>query len=81
MAEAQPYVLLSVATSVDGYIDDASADRLLLSTTWPYSAKRPTDHQRCMALRASQLPSSWAAWTITMMITTVTSVTGQLNCW
>ncbi|MFE3441736.1 RibD family protein [Nocardia sp. NPDC059180] len=27
----RPYVLLSVATSVDGYIDDASPDRLLLS--------------------------------------------------
>ncbi|WP_037078466.1 RibD family protein [Pseudonocardia spinosispora] len=32
MSEARPYVLLSVATSVDGYIDDASPDRLLLST-------------------------------------------------
>lgn len=30
MAE-RPYVLLSVATSVDGYIDDTSPDRLLLS--------------------------------------------------
>ncbi|PYC69171.1 deaminase [Streptomyces tateyamensis] len=30
MAE-RPYVLLSVATSIDGYIDDTSADRLLLS--------------------------------------------------
>ncbi|MEV8476571.1 RibD family protein [Streptomyces sp. NPDC051173] len=29
----RPYVLLSVATSVDGYIDDTSADRLLLSNT------------------------------------------------
>ncbi|MGX1804792.1 RibD family protein [Nocardia sp. NPDC055321] len=28
---ARPYVLLSVAVSVDGYIDDASPDRLLLS--------------------------------------------------
>ncbi|MFC8454755.1 RibD family protein [Kitasatospora sp. NPDC057223] len=27
----RPYVLLSAATSVDGYLDDASADRLLLS--------------------------------------------------
>ncbi|MEU2874423.1 dihydrofolate reductase family protein [Streptomyces olivoreticuli] len=27
----RPYVLLSVATSVDGYIDDTSPDRLLLS--------------------------------------------------
>jgi 5-amino-6-(5-phosphoribosylamino)uracil reductase len=30
MAE-RPYVLLSVATSIDGHIDDVSADRLLLS--------------------------------------------------
>ncbi|MFF0296512.1 RibD family protein [Kitasatospora sp. NPDC004614] len=30
MAE-RPYVLLSVATSIDGYIDDTSAERLLLS--------------------------------------------------
>ncbi|WP_241844258.1 RibD family protein [Kitasatospora sp. CB01950] len=30
MAE-RPFVLLSVATSIDGYIDDASAERLLLS--------------------------------------------------
>lgn len=30
MAE-RPYVLLSVATSIDGYIDDTSPDRLLLS--------------------------------------------------
>ncbi|WP_406336360.1 RibD family protein [Streptomyces zaomyceticus] len=29
----RPYVLLSVATSVDGYIDDASPDRLLLSNS------------------------------------------------
>jgi riboflavin-specific deaminase-like protein len=28
---ARPYVLLSVATSVDGYIDDTSPERLLLS--------------------------------------------------
>ncbi|WTA24485.1 dihydrofolate reductase family protein (plasmid) [Streptomyces sp. NBC_00853] len=28
---ARPYVLLSAATSVDGYLDDTSADRLLLS--------------------------------------------------
>src|SRR6266516_1691042 len=28
---ATPYVLLSCAMSVDGYIDDTSADRLLLS--------------------------------------------------
>lgn len=27
----RPYVLLSVATSVDGYIDDTSPERLLLS--------------------------------------------------
>ena len=27
----RPYVLLSVAASVDGYIDDASGERLLLS--------------------------------------------------
>lgn len=31
MITARPYVLLSVATSVDGYMDDTSADRLLLS--------------------------------------------------
>ncbi|GAD85187.1 RibD family protein [Nocardia asteroides] len=29
----RPYVLLSVATSLDGYIDDASAERLLLSNS------------------------------------------------
>lgn len=29
----RPHVLLSVAVSVDGYIDDASPDRLLLSST------------------------------------------------
>ncbi|MEU1779246.1 dihydrofolate reductase family protein [Streptomyces abikoensis] len=29
----RPYVLLSVATSVDGYIDDTSPDRLLLSNS------------------------------------------------
>lgn len=28
---SRPHVLLSVATSIDGYIDDATADRLLLS--------------------------------------------------
>ena len=33
------------------------------------------------AIRASLFPSSCAACTITMMITTVTSVTGQSNCW
>src|SRR4051812_40762392 len=27
----RPYVVLSVATSIDGYIDDTSPDRLLLS--------------------------------------------------
>ncbi|PPJ32391.1 deaminase [Nocardia nova] len=30
---ARPYVVLSVATSVDGYIDDAGPQRLLLSNT------------------------------------------------
>ncbi|MFD5175739.1 RibD family protein [Nocardia sp. NPDC058379] len=30
---ARPYVLLSVAASLDGYIDDASAQRLLLSNS------------------------------------------------
>ncbi|MEW2635411.1 dihydrofolate reductase family protein [Streptomyces sp. NPDC048389] len=33
MTLPRPYVLLSVATSVDGYIDDASPDRLLLSNS------------------------------------------------
>ncbi|MFB8016906.1 RibD family protein, partial [Streptomyces rochei] len=28
---ARPYVLLSAATSVDGYLDDTSPERLLLS--------------------------------------------------
>ncbi|MGH3431284.1 MAG: dihydrofolate reductase family protein, partial [Thermocrispum sp.] len=27
----RPYVLLSVATSLDGYLDDARSERLLLS--------------------------------------------------
>ena len=31
MTITHPYVLLSVATSVDGYLDDTIADRLLLS--------------------------------------------------
>ena len=31
MTITRPYVLLSVATSVDGYLDDTSADRLFLS--------------------------------------------------
>ncbi|KQV20850.1 MULTISPECIES: dihydrofolate reductase family protein [unclassified Kitasatospora] len=31
MAPARPFVLLSVATSIDGHIDDTTADRLLLS--------------------------------------------------
>lgn len=31
MIERRPYVLLSVAASLDGYIDDATAERLLLS--------------------------------------------------
>lgn len=30
---ARPYVVLSVATSIDGYIDDAGPERLLLSNT------------------------------------------------
>ncbi|MDX3538074.1 dihydrofolate reductase family protein [Streptomyces sp. MB09-01] len=30
---ARPYVLLSAATSVDGYLDDTNSDRLLLSNT------------------------------------------------
>jgi riboflavin-specific deaminase-like protein len=30
---SRPYVLLSVATSIDGYIDDTSPDRLYLSNT------------------------------------------------
>ncbi|WP_280468630.1 RibD family protein [Nocardia cyriacigeorgica] len=40
----RPYVLLSVATSVDGYIDDASPDRLLLSG--------PADFDRVDQVRA-----------------------------
>ncbi|MBF6173570.1 RibD family protein [Nocardia blacklockiae] len=41
---ARPYVLLSVAVSVDGYLDDASPERLLLSG--------PEDFDRVDALRA-----------------------------
>ncbi|UGT40476.1 dihydrofolate reductase family protein [Nocardia yamanashiensis] len=41
---ARPHVLLSVAVSVDGYIDDASPDRLLLSNA--------ADFDRVDALRA-----------------------------
>ncbi|WP_067663488.1 RibD family protein [Nocardia miyunensis] len=40
----RPYVLLSVAVSVDGYLDDASPDRLLLSN--------PVDFDRVDAVRA-----------------------------
>ncbi|MBI1757776.1 MAG: dihydrofolate reductase family protein [Actinobacteria bacterium] len=40
----RPYVLLSCATSIDGYIDDATADRLLLSND--------ADLDRVDALRA-----------------------------
>lgn len=41
----RPYVLLSVATSVDGYIDDSSDDRLLLSNA--------ADFDRVDSVRAS----------------------------
>ncbi|MCX4096554.1 RibD family protein [Nocardia sp. alder85J] len=40
----RPYVLLSVAVSIDGYLDDASPQRLLLSN--------PEDFDRVDALRA-----------------------------
>jgi riboflavin-specific deaminase-like protein len=40
----RPYVLLSAAVSVDGYLDDASPDRLLLSN--------PEDFDRVDAVRA-----------------------------
>lgn len=40
----RPYVLLSVATSIDGYIDDTSDDRLLLSN--------PADFDRVDQVRA-----------------------------
>ncbi|KZM68181.1 RibD family protein [Nocardia terpenica] len=40
----RPYVLLSVAVSIDGYIDDASPERLLLSN--------PEDFDRVDAVRA-----------------------------
>ncbi|WP_203949956.1 dihydrofolate reductase family protein, partial [Planotetraspora thailandica] len=32
MATTRPYVLLSAAVSVDGYLDDAGPERLLLSS-------------------------------------------------
>ncbi len=41
----RPHVLLSVATSIDGYIDDTSEDRLLLSN--------PEDFDRVDEVRAS----------------------------
>lgn len=41
---ARPYVVLSVATSIDGYIDDAGPDRLLLSN--------PADFDRVDEVRA-----------------------------
>ncbi|MGW3810445.1 RibD family protein, partial [Micromonospora sp. NPDC005113] len=44
-ALARPYVLLSCATSIDGYIDDASDQRLLLSNA--------DDLDRVDAVRAS----------------------------
>src|SRR5437762_2371878 len=40
----RPHVLLSCATSVDGYLDDASAERLVLSG--------PDDLERVDAVRA-----------------------------
>jgi riboflavin biosynthesis pyrimidine reductase/pyrimidine deaminase RibD-like protein len=43
--ETRPYVLLSCATSADGYLDDASPDRLILSG--------PADLDRVDELRAS----------------------------
>ncbi len=42
---ARPYVVLSAATSIDGYIDDASSTRLVLSN--------PADLDRVDALRAA----------------------------
>ncbi|KJK58866.1 RibD family protein [Saccharothrix sp. ST-888] len=44
MAARRPYVLLSAAMSVDGFLDDASPDRLLLSN--------PADFDRVDELRA-----------------------------
>ncbi|MFD0851687.1 dihydrofolate reductase family protein, partial [Actinomadura adrarensis] len=41
----RPYVLLSCAMSVDGYIDDASPERLRLSS--------PADFDRVDGVRAS----------------------------
>ncbi|AUG79482.1 deaminase/reductase [Kitasatospora sp. MMS16-BH015] len=45
MAIRRPYVLLSAAVSVDGYLDDASPERLLLSN--------PEDFDRVDEVRAS----------------------------
>ncbi|GAA0680522.1 hypothetical protein GCM10010193_37710 [Kitasatospora atroaurantiaca] len=45
MAPRRPYVLLSAAMSIDGYLDDASPERLLLSD--------PADFDRVDELRAS----------------------------
>ncbi len=45
----RPYVLLSVATSVDGYIDDTSTERLLLSNS--------EDFDRVDQVRAESEPS------------------------
>ncbi|MEY9967233.1 riboflavin-specific deaminase-like protein [Streptacidiphilus sp. MAP12-16] len=44
MTDRRPYVLLSVAASVDGHIDDSTSERLLLST--------PEDFDRVDQLRA-----------------------------
>ncbi|MDH6575466.1 riboflavin-specific deaminase-like protein [Kitasatospora sp. MAP5-34] len=45
MAPRRPYVLLSAAMSIDGYLDDASPERLLLSN--------PEDFDRVDEVRAS----------------------------
>lgn len=46
---ARPYVLLSCATSIDGYLDDASDTRLLLSNTEDFRRVRE-ERSRCDAI-------------------------------
>ena len=51
-----PHVLLSAAVSIDGFLDDAGPDRLLLSD--------PEDFDRVDEVRAASTPSSIGADTI-----------------
>jgi hypothetical protein len=68
--------------SARGLVYDVAAGTLREVGRAPGRARADNHHgQRRKALRANQFPRNCATWTSTMIVSTATQVTAQLNRW